>query len=195
MSISMHFLPDVEVVCPVCRGKRYQKSVLNITYKGHSISDVLELSIEEALVLFAEEENIYAKLKVLQEVGLSYLGLGQSAATLSGGEAQRLKLAKELARSSNGKVLYLFDEPTTGLHPHDAGRLLNVFDRLVRMGNSVIVIEHNTDMILASDWVIDLGPEGGNEGGKIVAQGSPEDIMKNPLSITGRTLVRLLQNK
>lgn len=195
LSISMHFLPDVEVVCPVCRGKRYQKSVLNITYKGHSISDVLELSIEEALVLFAEEENIYAKLKVLQEVGLSYLGLGQSAATLSGGEAQRLKLAKELARSSNGKVLYLFDEPTTGLHPHDAGRLLNVFDRLVRMGNSVIVIEHNTDMILASDWVIDLGPEGGNEGGKIVAQGTPEDIMKNPLSITGRTLVRLLQNK
>ncbi len=190
LSVSMHFLPDVEVVCPVCHGKRYQKPVLDIKFKGHNISDVLELSIDEALVLFAGEENIRAKLKVLQDVGLGYLSLGQSAATLSGGEAQRLKLAKELSRSSGGKALYLFDEPTTGLHPHDAGRLINVFDRLVRLGNSVIVIEHNADMLLAADWVIDLGPEGGNEGGEIIAQGTPEEIMKNAHSATGKVLVR-----
>ncbi len=190
LSVSMHFLPDVEVVCPVCHGKRYQKPVLDIKFKGHNISDVLELSIDEALVLFADEENIRAKLKVLQDVGLGYLSLGQSAATLSGGEAQRLKLAKELSGNSGGKALYLFDEPTTGLHPHDAGRLINVFDRLVRLGNSVIVIEHNADMILAADWVIDLGPEGGNEGGEIIAQGTPEEIIKNARSATGEVLVR-----
>jgi excinuclease ABC subunit A len=190
LSISMHFLPDVEVLCPVCRGKRYQKPVLDIRYKGHNISEVLELSIDEARVLFADEKNISLKLKVLCDVGLGYLGLGQSAATLSGGEAQRLKLAKELSRSSSGKVMYLFDEPTTGLHPHDAGRLIEVFDRLVSMGNSVIVIEHNVELILASDWVIDLGPEGGNEGGEIIAMGTPEEIMKNPRSSTGKILAR-----
>lgn len=194
LSISMHFLPDVEVVCPVCHGRRYQKPVLDIKFKGHNISDVLELSIDEAFVLFADEESIRAKLKVLQDVGLGYLSLGQSAATLSGGEAQRLKLAKELSRSSGGKVLYLFDEPTTGLHPHDAGRLINVFDRLVRLGNSVVVIEHNADMILEADWVIDLGPEGGNEGGEIIAQGTPEEIMKNTRSATGEVLVRAAMN-
>jgi len=194
LSISMHFLSDVEVVCPVCRGKRYQKPVLDIKYRGHNISDVLELSIDEALVLFADEENIISKLKVLQNVGLGYLGLGQSSATLSGGEAQRLKLAKELSKSSSGKVMYLFDEPTTGLHPHDAGRLINVFDRLVSLGNSVVVIEHNADLILTSDWVIDLGPEGGNEGGEIIAQGTPEEIMKNPHSATGKVFSRLLIN-
>ncbi|MEY8355740.1 hypothetical protein AALB39_20605 [Lachnospiraceae bacterium 54-53] len=192
LSVSMHFLPDVEVVCPVCHGKRYQKPVLNIKFKGQSISDVLELSIDEALVLFANEESIRLKLKVLQDVGLGYLSLGQSAATLSGGEAQRLKLAKELSRNSAGKSLYLFDEPTTGLHPHDAARLINVFDRLVRLGNSVIVIEHNVDVILASDWVIDLGPEGGNQGGEIVAQGTPEEIMRNTRSVTGKVLSGLL---
>ncbi len=190
LSISMHFLPDVEVVCPVCHGKRYQKPVLDIKFKGHNISEVLELSIDEAFVLFADEENIRAKLKVLQDVGLGYLNLGQSAATLSGGEARRLKLAKELSRNSGGKALYLFDEPTTGLHPHDAGRLINVFDRLVRLGNSVIVIEHNADMLLAADWVIDLGPEGGNEGGEIIAQGPPEEIMKSARSATGEVLFR-----
>lgn len=192
LSITMHFLPDVEVVCPVCRGKRYQKPVLDLKFKGHNISDVLELSIDEALVLFADEENIRSKLKVLQDVGLGYLSLGQSAATLSGGEAQRLKLAKELSRNSAGKVLYLFDEPTTGLHPHDAGRLINVLDRLVRLGNSVIFIEHNIDMILASDWVIDLGPNGGNEGGRIIAQGTPDEIKKNTNSATGKVLSGLL---
>jgi len=194
LSVSMHFLPDVEVVCPVCRGKRYRKPVLDIKYRGHNISEVLELSINEALVLFAGEENIALRLKVLQDVGLGYLGLGQSAATLSGGEAQRLKLAKELSGSSHGKVIYLFDEPTTGLHPHDAGRLINVFDRLVNLGNSVVVIEHNAELIMASDWVIDLGPEGGNEGGEIIAQGMPEEIIKNGDSATGRVLSGLYMN-
>jgi excinuclease ABC subunit A len=191
MSISMHFLPDVEVVCPVCRGKRYQKPVLDIHYKGYNISDVLELSIDEAMELFSDEKNINAKLKILQDVGLGYLGLGQSTSTLSGGEAQRLKLAKELSTGAGGKVLYLFDEPTTGLHPHDAGRLVNVFDRLVKLGNSVVVIEHNAEMIVEADWVIDLGPEGGNEGGEIVAKGTPEEVMQNFCSHTGKVLTRL----
>lgn len=188
LTVSMHFLPDVEVVCPVCRGKRYQKPVLDIKYRGYNISDILELSIDEALELFSGEENIIRKLKILQDVGLGYLGLGQSTATLSGGEAQRLKLAKELSANTGGRVMYLFDEPTTGLHPHDAGRLIRIFDRLVNSGNSVVVIEHNTEMILESDWVIDLGPEGGNEGGEIIAQGTPEEIMKNPRSFTGKVL-------
>lgn len=190
LSISMNFLPDVEVICPVCHGKRYQKSVLDVKLKGYNISDVLELSIDEAFSLFEAEESIRTKLKVLQDVGLGYLGLGQSTATLSGGEAQRLKLAKELSRSSSGKVMYLFDEPTIGLHPHDAMKLINIFDQLVRLGNSVVIIEHNIDMILASDWVIELGPEGGNEGGKIIAQGTPEEIMKNVCSATGKVLAR-----
>lgn len=188
LSISMNFLPDVEVVCPICRGKRYQKQVLNVKYKGNSISDILELSVDEALELFEGEESIRSKLQILQDVGLGYLGLGQSTATLSGGEAQRLKLAKELSTGGGRNVLYLFDEPTTGLHPHDANRLINIFDRLVKMGNSIIVIEHNTEMILESDWIIDLGPEGGKQGGEIVAQGTPEDIMKNPRSYTGKAL-------
>ena len=188
LSISMHFLPDVEVICPVCRGKRYQKPVLDIKYKGHSISDVLELSIDEALNLFAAEKSIAFKLQILQDVGLGYLGLGQSTTTLSGGEAQRLKLAKELSSSTSGRVLYLFDEPTTGLHPHDAGKLVTIFDRLVRLGNSVVVIEHNVELIMESDWVIDLGPEGGYGGGEVIAQGTPEQIMKNPRSFTGRVL-------
>jgi len=192
LTVSMHFLPDVEVVCPVCRGKRYRKHVLDIRYRGQNISDILELSIDEALLLFEGEEEIVSKLKVLQDVGLGYLGLGQSAATLSGGEAQRLKLAKEFTGSSGGRVLYLFDEPTTGLHPHDAERLIKVFDRLVSLGNSVIAIEHNAELILASDWMIDLGPEGGNGGGEIIARGTPEEVMENPRSTTGRLLSELL---
>lgn len=193
LSIPMHFLTDVEVVCPVCRGKRYKSNVLESKYKEHSISDVLELSIDEALDLFKEEKNIAEKLKILTDVGLGYLSLGQSTATLSGGEAQRLKLAKELSSGAGGKVLYLFDEPTTGLHPHDADRLIMVFDRLVKNGNSVVVIEHNPEMIMESDWVIDLGPEGGNEGGQIIVQGTPKDIMENPFSYTGRVLSKYLQ--
>lgn len=188
LSISMHFLPDVDVVCPVCRGKRYKKNVLESKYKGHSISDVLELSIDEALELFSEENHIVKKLQILIDVGLGYLSLGQSTSTLSGGEAQRLKLAKELSSGSGGRVLYLFDEPTTGLHEHDADRLIKVFDRLVMSGNSVVVVEHNLKLIMESDWVIDLGPEGGSGGGEIIAQGTPYDIMKNPSSQTGRAL-------
>ncbi len=191
LSISMHFLPDVEVVCPVCRGKRYKKHVLESKYKNHSISDVLELSIDEALNLFNEENNIVTKLQILRDVGLGYLSLGQSTATLSGGEAQRLKLAKELSSGAGGRVLYLFDEPTSGLHPHDANRLVKVFDRLVKNGNSIVVIEHNPEMIMESDWVIDLGPEGGNEGGEIIARGTPNDIMENLSSYTGRVLSQL----
>ena len=193
LSVSMHFLPDVEVVCPVCRGERYQKPVLEIKYKDVSIADILELSIDEAAELFSEERNITTKLQVLQEVGLGYLGLGQSTSTLSGGEAQRLKLAKELMVGAGGRVLYLFDEPTTGLHPQDASRLIKVFDRLVKLGNSVVVIEHNAEVILESDWVIDLGPEGGNEGGEIIAQGTPEEIMKQSGSHTGKVLSELLR--
>ncbi len=191
LSIPMHFLPDVEVICPVCRGRRYQKPVLDIRYRGHNISDILELSIDEALALFVDEKNIAARLQILQDAGLGYLGLGQSTATLSGGEAQRLKLAKELQGGIGGRVLYLLDEPTTGLHPHDASRLIHIFDRLVKLGNSVVVIEHNAQMILESDWIIDLGPEGGNEGGEIIAQGTPEEIMKNPCSFTGKILYGL----
>lgn len=191
LSISMHFLPDVEVACPACRGKRYQKTVLNIHYKNKSIADVLELSIDEALDLFNEEESIKTKLVVLQNVGLGYLSLGQSTATLSGGEAQRLKLAKELTKKSTGKTLYLFDEPTTGLHPHDVGRIINVLDQLVCLGNSVIVIEHNPDIILASDWVIDLGPEGGNLGGEVTVQGPLEEILRSTTSVTGKVLSEL----
>lgn len=191
LSVSMNFLPDVEVVCPVCRGKRYQKPVLNVRYRGYPIADVLELSIDEAAALFEQESEIIKKLKVLQEVGLGYLGLGQSATTLSGGEAQRLKLAKELSRQPGGQILYLFDEPTCGLHPQDTNRLIGVFRRLVQRGSSVIVAEHNPEVIRSSDWVLDLGPEGGNYGGQIVVQGTPEEVKKHPDSATGSILAQL----
>ena len=186
--MSMNFLPDVEVLCPVCHGKRYQKEVLSVKYKDLSISDILDLSIDDAAVCLKSESNIREKLQILQEVGLGYIGLGQSTSTLSGGEAQRLKLAKELAKSSNQKMLYLFDEPTVGLHPQDVDRLIGVFDRLVSKGNSVVVIEHNRKVLCASDWIIDLGPEGGKRGGYLIAQGTPEAIMKNANSSTGKVL-------
>lgn len=188
LSISMNFLPDVEVVCPFCRGKRYQQRVLSVTYKGYCIAEVLALSIDEAALLFEQEKDILKKLKVLQDVGLGYISLGQSATTLSGGEAQRLKLARELSKPTGNHVLYLFDEPTCGLHPHDAQQLVGVFQRLVEMGNSVIVIEHNPDVILSSDWIIDLGPERGICGGEIVVQGPVETIINCPESMTGKVL-------
>ena len=178
--VSMNFLPDVEVTCPACLGRRYQKMVLNVKYKEHSISDILDLSIDDAAILLEGERNIRKKLQILQDVGLGYLGLGQSTSTLSGGEAQRLKLAKELAKSNSEKVLYLFDEPTVGLHPHDVERLIGVFDRLVKMGNSVVVIEHNQNVLLAADWIFVLGPEGGNHGGHLIAAGTPEEILEKP---------------
>ena len=178
--VSMNFLPDVEVTCPACLGRRYQKMVLNVKYKEHSISDILDLSIDDAAILLEGEQNIRKKLQILQDVGLGYLGLGQSTSTLSGGEAQRLKLAKELAKSNSEKVLYLFDEPTVGLHPHDVDRLIGVFDRLVKRGNSVVVIEHNRNVLLAADWIIVLGPEGGNRGGHLIASGTPAEIVPKP---------------
>lgn len=185
--IPMYFLPDAEVTCPVCGGKRYQKQVLEALYKGYSISDVLDMSINEAAILFREEKSIIEKLAVLQDVGLGYLGLGQSSSTLSGGEAQRLKLAKELSKHINTKTLYLFDEPTTGLHPYDTERLLSFFDRLVKKGNTVIVIEHNPSVIMASDWIIEMGPKGGIKGGTITAMGTPEEIIHQS-SLTGKLL-------
>lgn len=186
--VSMNFLPDVEVVCPVCCGRRYQKSVLNVKYKNQCISDILDLSVDEAAALLENEHSIMEKLTILQDVGLGYLSLGQSTSTLSGGEAQRLKLAKELAKSGTGKVLYLFDEPTVGLHPQNVERLIGVFDRLVQKGNSVIVIEHNLRVLLAADWIIDLGPEGGNRGGNLIAAGTPKHVMEKKASATGKAL-------
>lgn len=192
LSVPMHFLPDVEVICPECEGRRFQENVLQAQYHNHSISDVLNLSIEEAAILFKDSKKIYEKLSVMLEVGLGYLGLGQPATTLSGGEAQRIKLAKELSRPGNGHVLYLFDEPTTGLHPHDTKKIIRLFQQLVSHGNSVIIIEHNLDVIMEADWIIDMGPDGGEAGGKIVAQGTPETIVQAPNSVTGLYLAKHL---
>ena len=185
LTIAMHFLPDVQVKCPVCHGQRFQKNILAVKYKGFSIADVLNMTVSEALDVFSGYSPITDRLSVLQQVGLGYLGLGQSASTLSGGEAQRVKLAKELGKRTNGHTLYLLDEPTTGLHPHDVQKLISLFEQLVEQGNTVITVEHNLDVIAMSDWVIDFGPEGGNAGGKIIAQGTPEVVAKSPCSQTG----------
>lgn len=183
--IEMQFLPDVYVTCDVCRGKRYNSETLNIKYKNKTISDVLDMTVEEALAFF---NNIYAierKLRTLNEVGLGYLKLGQPATTLSGGEAQRIKLAAELSKRGTGKTVYILDEPTTGLHFVDVQKLLLVLDRLVEKGNTVIIIEHNLDVIASADWIIDLGPEGGDRGGRVVATATPEGLASNDASITG----------
>ncbi len=193
LTVNMHFLPAVEVRCPACRGRRFTREVLAVQYRGHSIADVLEMTVEAALPLFAEVPAVAARLRLLADVGLGYLKLGQPATTLSGGEAQRIKLAKELARGRNGgrshaHTLYLLDEPTTGLHPADTARLLDVLQRLVDGGNTVIVIEHNLDIIRAADWIVDLGPEGGAAGGRIIAEGQPEVVAQVAESYTGRYL-------
>ncbi|MBS0461337.1 MAG: excinuclease ABC subunit UvrA [Proteobacteria bacterium] len=188
IKVEMHFLPDVYVPCDVCKGKRYNRETLEIRYKGCNIHDVLDLTIEDALNLFEPVPAIARKLETLIDVGLSYIKLGQSATTLSGGEAQRVKLSKELSRRDTGRTLYLLDEPTTGLHFHDIEHLLSVLHRLRDEGNTVVVIEHNLDVIKTADWVIDLGPEGGHRGGTIVASGTPEDIAAHPTSHTGRFL-------
>jgi len=192
VKVEMHFLPDMYIPCDVCGGKRYNRETLDIRYRGRNISEVLELTVEQALHNFEAVPTIARKLQTLQDVGLSYLRLGQSATTLSGGEAQRVKLSQELSRRGTGRTLYVLDEPTTGLHFHDIALLLEVLRRLVDQGNTVLIIEHNLDVIKTADWVIDMGPEGGQGGGVIVAQGTPEDIAENPASHTGKYLKPLL---
>ncbi|WP_347262573.1 excinuclease ABC subunit UvrA [Rudaea sp.] len=192
IKVEMHFLPDVYVPCDVCHGKRYNRETLEIHYKGHTISDVLDMTVEDALKLFEPVPALARKLETLMDVGLSYIKLGQSATTLSGGEAQRVKLSRELSKRDTGRTLYILDEPTTGLHFHDIEQLLKVLHRLRDDGNTVVVIEHNLDVIKTADWVIDLGPEGGHRGGQIIATGTPEDIAKNEASHTGRFLARVL---
>ena len=194
IKVEMHFLPDVYVPCDVCHGKRYNRETLEIHYKGHTISDVLDMTVEDALKLFEPVPALARKLETLMDVGLSYIKLGQSATTLSGGEAQRVKLSRELSKRDTGRTLYILDEPTTGLHFHDIEQLLKVLHRLRDDGNTVVVIEHNLDVIKTADWVIDLGPEGGHRGGEIIALGTPEQIVKNPASHTGRFLARVLGN-
>lgn len=193
IKIEMHFLPDVYVPCEVCDGKRYNRETLEVTYKGKSISDVLEMTVEDAYHFFESLPKINRKLKTIVDVGLGYVKLGQPATTLSGGEAQRVKLASELHRRSNGKSLYILDEPTTGLHVDDIKRLLSVLNRLVENGDSVIIIEHNLDVIKTADYIIDLGPEGGDGGGQIIATGTPEDIVEVEASYTGKYLKPILE--
>jgi excinuclease ABC subunit A len=190
--IEMHFLPDVYVTCDLCKGKRYNKETLDIFYKGKNISDILEMTISEALEFFAAIPPLKQRLDILEDMGMGYLKLGQPATTLSGGEAQRLRLSRELGKKATGNTLYILDEPTTGLHFVDIQRLLNVINRLVDMGNSVIVIEHDLDIIKSADYIIDLGPEGGDEGGRVVAVGTPEEVAKNKESYTGRFLAKKL---
>ena len=194
IKVEMHFLPDVYVPCDVCHGKRYNRETLEIHYKGHTISDVLEMTVEDALKLFEKIPALARKLETLVDVGLSYIKLGQSATTLSGGEAQRVKLSRELSKRDTGRTLYILDEPTTGLHFYDIEQLLKVLHRLRDDGNTVVVIEHNLDVIKTADWVIDLGPEGGDRGGQIIARGTPEQIAKDRQSHTGRFLSRVLGN-
>ena len=194
-TIEMYFLPDVTVPCEVCGGKRYNRETLDVTFKGKTISDVLDMQIEEAYSFFDNFNQVKNKIKALNDVGLGYIKLGQSATTLSGGEAQRVKLATELCKKSTGKTVYILDEPTTGLHMYDVKKLINILQLLVAEGNTVIVIEHNLDVIKVADYIIDLGPEGGNGGGTIVAEGSPEEVAKNEKSYTGQFLKKILKNK
>jgi excinuclease ABC subunit A len=193
--IEMNFLPDVYVPCEVCHGKRYNREALEIHYKGKSIADVLDMTVEEALSFFANIPSIHNKMKTLYDVGLGYMRLGQPATTLSGGEAQRVKLATELSRRATGRTLYILDEPTTGLHFADVARLLHVLQRLVDTGNTIVVIEHNLDVIKSADWIIDLGPEGGDAGGYVIAQGTPEEVAENEQSYTGHFLKRLFEEE
>jgi excinuclease ABC subunit A len=191
--IEMNFLPDVSVPCETCRGKRYERETLEVRFKGKSIADVLDMSVEQALDLFADVPRIALKLRTLADVGLGYVTLGQSSTTLSGGEAQRIKLASELGRRGTGNTFYILDEPTTGLHFEDVKQLITVLNRLVDQGNTVLVIEHNMDIIKVADHVIDIGPEGGEAGGRVVAQGTPEDIVMRGKGHTARYLEKELQ--
>jgi excinuclease ABC subunit A len=188
IKVEMHFLADIFVQCDVCKGQRYNRETLEITYKGKNIHQVLAMTIEEAREFFAPVPMLARKLQTLIDVGLSYIHLGQSATTLSGGEAQRVKLSRELARRDTGNTLYIFDEPTTGLHFHDIAQLLSVLQRLCEHGNTIIVIEHNLDVIKTADWIIDLGPEGGSKGGQVLCSGTPEEIIRHAASYTGQYL-------
>jgi len=192
VKIEMHFLPDVYVPCEVCKGKRYNRETLEVQYKGKNIAEVLEMTVDQAAEFFANIPKVARKLQTLADVGLGYIHLGQPATTLSGGEAQRVKLAAELSKIATGRTLYILDEPTTGLHFEDVKMLLAVLQRLVDKGNTVIVIEHNLDIIKSADWIIDLGPEGGDEGGTIVAQGTPEQVAACRRSYTGQYMSQAL---
>ena len=193
IKIEMHFLPDVYVPCEVCKGKRYNRETLEVRYKGKNIYDVLEMTIEEGCKFFENVPKIYRKLKTLCDVGLGYVKIGQPATTLSGGEAQRVKLATELARRATGRTVYILDEPTTGLHSADVHKLIEVLQQLVEGGNTVIVIEHNLDVIKTADYIIDLGPEGGDKGGTVIATGTPEQVAKVKASYTGQYLKKMLK--
>ena len=188
----MNFLADIYVICDVCKGKRFNRETLEINYKGKNIFDVLEMTVNEAYSFFINVPSIKNKLNTLVEVGLGYIKLGQNAVTLSGGEAQRIKLSKELSKRGNSGTLYILDEPTTGLHFHDINQLLNVLLKLRDDGNTIVVIEHNLDVIKTADWIIDLGPEGGDKGGEIIAVGSPETISRHKKSYTGKYLKNIL---
>ncbi|MCG7945919.1 MAG: ATP-binding cassette domain-containing protein, partial [Candidatus Thiodiazotropha taylori] len=192
IKVEMHFLPDIYVQCDVCKGKRYNRETLEIHYKGKTIDEVLNMTVEEALEFFDAVPAIKRKLQTLMDVGLSYISLGQNATTLSGGEAQRVKLSRELSKRDTGNTLYILDEPTTGLHFHDVNHLLEVLHRLRNHGNTVVVIEHNLDVIKTADWIIDLGPEGGDKGGEIIAQGTPQQLARARGSHTGKFLKKLL---
>ncbi len=195
IKIEMHFLPDVYVTCDVCKGKRYDRETLEVRYRDRSIADVLDMTVEEAAELFKAVPSIRDKMETLKRVGLGYVKVGQQATTLSGGEAQRVKLAKELSRRSTGRTLYILDEPTTGLHFHDVAQLLDVLHELVDQGNTMIVIEHNLEVVKTADWIIDMGPEGGDAGGEVVAQGTPEQIARTRESYTGQYLKPVLARK
>jgi len=192
VTVEMQFLADVELICEECRGQRFKSSVLEVRYHGKNIHDILEMTVREALAFFVNVPKVVSKLRILNEIGLGYLRLGQSATTLSGGEAQRLKLAAHLTRTENRGILYILDEPTTGLHFDDIAKLLAAFRKLLEAGASLLVIEHNLDIIKSADWLIDLGPEGGEQGGKIIASGTPEQVARNAQSHTGQFLARTL---
>ena len=192
IKIEMHFLPDVYVPCEVCHGARYNRDTLDVHFKGKSIADILNMPCEEALGFFENQPAIVRHMQTLVDVGLGYVRLGQPAPTLSGGEAQRVKLASELAKRSTGHTMYILDEPTTGLHFEDVNKLLTVLSRLVDQGNTIVVIEHNLDVIKSSDWVIDLGPNGGDGGGTVIAEGTPEKVAKTQASFTGEFLRPIL---
>ena len=191
----MHFLPDVYVTCEVCGGKRYNRETLEVRYKGKSIYDVLDMTVEEALTFFENVPSIHRKIQTLYDVGLSYIRLGQPSTTLSGGEAQRIKLATELSKRSTGKTIYILDEPTTGLHFADVHKLIEILRRLSDGGNTVVVIEHNLDVIKTADYIIDMGPEGGDGGGTVIAKGTPEEVAKVKGSYTGQYLKKYLKKK